>query len=65
MASGLIGLIILVIIVGIVLYLCKMLVDMIPMDESFKRIAWILMVLVAVLIVIQKALPLLGIASPF
>lgn len=64
MVSGLIGLIILVIIVGIVLYLVNMLIGMIPMDERFKKIAFILCILVAVLIVLTRALPLLGIHSP-
>lgn len=36
---------------------------MLPMDANFKQIALILVILVAVLIVIFRALPLLGIAG--
>ena len=65
MAGGLIGLIILVIIVGVVLYLVNLFLGLVPMDAKFRQIAWVLIILVAAIIVIQKALPLLGIASPF
>lgn len=61
MIEALIGLLILIIILGIVLYLCMLLVDMIPMDASFKQIAKVLLILVAVLILLARALPLLGI----
>lgn len=63
MVGTLISLVILVIVVGIVLYLVKMLLALIPMDEAFKNIAWVLIILVAVLIVIAKVLPLLGISA--
>lgn len=62
MTSALIALIVVVIVVGIVLYLATLLIDMIPMDGKFKQIAKILLILVAILIVIDRALPLLGIA---
>jgi hypothetical protein len=62
MVAALISLIILIIVVGIVLYLITMLLDTLPMDARFKQIAKVLMILVAVLIVLVRALPLLGIA---
>ena len=62
MVGGLVSLIVLVIIVGIVLMIAKVLLDKIPMDGSFKQIAWLLMVLVAVLIVVYKALPMIGVS---
>ena len=62
MVGGLVSLIVLVIIVGIVLMIVKVLLDKIPMDGSFKQIAWLLMVLVAVLIVVYKALPMIGVS---
>jgi hypothetical protein len=61
MIDGLIGLIVVVIVVGIVAYLIKMLIDMLPVDGRFKNIANILVMLVAVLIVLSRALPLLGV----
>jgi len=61
----LIGLLILVIVVGIVLYLLMLLLDRIPMDDGFKQIAKVLLVLICVLIVLAKALPLIGVAMPF
>lgn len=55
--------IITIVVVGIVLYIVTLLLDMLPMDASFKQIAKVLCVLVAVLIVIVRALPLLGVAA--
>ncbi len=63
MISALIGLAILVIIVGIVAYLILLLVDMIPMEGGFKQIARVLIILVAVLIVLARALPMLGLST--
>lgn len=64
MVSALIGLIVLIVVVGIVVYLVNLLIGLIPMDGRFKQIATVLVILVAVLIVISRALPLLGISSP-
>lgn len=64
MVSTLIGLIVLIIVIGIVVYLLKMLIDLIPMDERFKQIAWVLILLVAVLIILARVLPLLGVQNP-
>ena len=64
MVSTLTSVIVLVIIVGIVVYLLSLLLALIPMDGRFKQIAWVLILLVAALIVIQRVLPLLGIAVP-
>lgn len=61
MISALVTLIVLVIVIGIVLYLLNMLIEMLPMDGNFKQIAKILLILVAVLIVLARALPLLGV----
>lgn len=58
MIGALISLLIVVIIVGIVAYLVTLLIDRIPMDGGFKQIAKVLVILVAVLIVIMQALPL-------
>lgn len=60
MISALITLAILVVIIGIVLYLLLLLLDMLPMEGRFKQVAKGLLILVAVLIVLMKALPLLG-----
>jgi hypothetical protein len=65
MVDTLIGLIILIIVLGIVIYLLHLLLNMIPMDERFRQIAWVLILLVAVLIVIARALPMLGVRMPF
>lgn len=59
--SALISLIVLIIVVGIVAYLIKMLIDMLPIDGRFKQIAGILVMLVAVLIILSRALPLIGV----
>ena len=65
MVSTLTSVIVLVIIVGIVVYLLNLLLALIPMDGRFKQIAWVLILLVAALIVIQRVLPLLGLHVPF
>lgn len=52
----------LVVIVGIVAYIVTMLLDMLPMDARFKQIAKVLTILVAVLVVLYRALPLLGVS---
>jgi hypothetical protein len=62
MVESLIALIILIIVVGIVVFLINMLIDLIPMDGRFKQIAKVLLILVAVLTIILRALPLIGIS---
>ena len=61
MISALVTLIVLVIVIGIVLYLLNLLIEMLPMDGNFKQVAKVLIILVAVLIVLARALPLLGV----
>lgn len=62
MVDGLIALLIVIIVVGIVAYLVVMLIDMLPLDARFKQIARVLVMLIAVLIILMRALPLLGIS---
>lgn len=59
MENALIELIIAIVIVGIVVFIVQKIVDMIPMDGQFKALAKLLIYLVAVLIIVLKALPLL------
>lgn len=63
MIDALIGLLVLVLVLGIVIYVVKLIIDMIPMDARFKQIAWLLLILIAVLILLARALPLLGISA--
>lgn len=60
MISGLIALLIAVIVVGIMAWLITYIIDMLPIDGPFKQIAKVLVLLVAVLVILAKALPLLG-----
>ena len=62
MVEGLISLIVLLIVVGIVCWIVLRLVDMLPMEANFKQIAQALVILVAVLIVLFRALPLIGVS---
>lgn len=62
MVESLIALIILIIVLGIVVFVINMLIDLIPMDSRFKQIAKVLLILVAVLILLMRALPLVGIS---
>jgi hypothetical protein len=64
MTSALIGLIFLVIIVGIVVWIVLQLVALLPMDAAFQNIVRGLIIIVAVLIVMYRALPIIGIAVP-
>lgn len=61
MVESLIALIILIIVLGIVVFVINMLIDLIPMDGRFKQIAKVLLILVAVLILLMRALPLIGV----
>ena len=62
MIEGLIGLIVLLIVVGIVCWIVLRLIDMLLMEGSFKQIAQALVILVAVLVVLYRALPLIGVS---
>lgn len=62
MIEGMIGLIVLLIVVGIVCWIVLRLIDMLPMEGSFKQIAQALVILVAVLVVLYRALPLIGVS---
>ncbi len=61
MIDTLIGLLILVIVIGIVLYLLMMIIDMLPIEGNFKQIAKVLLILICVLIILARALPLIGV----
>ncbi|MEK1930397.1 MAG: hypothetical protein AAAC47_11545 [Pararhizobium sp.] len=63
MIESLIALIILIIVLGIVVFVINMLIDLIPMDGRFKQIAKVLLILVAVLILIARAFPLIGVTG--
>lgn len=63
MVESLIALLILIIALGIVVFVINMLIDLIPMDPRFKSIAKVLLILVAVLILIARALPLIGVGT--
>lgn len=62
MTSALISLLVLVIIVGICVYVVTLLIDLLPMDARFLQIAKVLLVLIAVLIILARALPLVGLS---
>lgn len=61
MVSGLIGLLITIVIVGLVAWLLVYLLDMLPMDERFRQIGRVLIFVIAVLVILFRALPLLGV----
>lgn len=61
MIDGLIALLIIVIVVGIVFWLISLLIDMLPIEGNFKQIAKILLILICVLVVLARALPMLGV----
>lgn len=63
MLPALIGLIVVVIIFGVVLWAIEQLLPLIPMAEPFRTILRVLMVLVMVLIVLYFIIQLLGVAG--
>lgn len=62
MTHELIALLILVVVIGVVAWLVLLILDQIPMEAPFKQIARALVMIVALLIVLLKLLPILGIA---
>lgn len=63
--NTLISLLILILIIGVVWYVIKMVIDLMPMEASFKRIAHIILMLIVLLVILNRALPLLGINPGF
>ena len=47
---------------GILLAIVKLIIDAIPMDATFRKIAYLIVTLVAVLLLIKHLLPLFGLA---
>ena len=64
MINALIGLAVLIIVIGIVYYILTLLLQIIPMDERFKHVAIVIVLLICSLIVLAKVLPLIGVNSP-
>jgi hypothetical protein len=62
MIEALISLLIVIIIVGIVAWLVIWLIDTIPLPAPFGQIARVLVILIAVLIILYRALPLIGVS---
>ena len=61
MVSGLVGLLITILVVGLVAWLLTVVIDMLPMDARFRQIARVLVFVIAVLVILFRALPLLGV----
>lgn len=61
MISGLVALLIVILVVAIVAAVLTYCIDLLPINDQFKSICKILILLIAVLIIITKALPLLGV----
>lgn len=61
MIDGLIGLLVVVLVVGIVYYVLTLVVNKLPIDDTFKQIFNLILILICVLVIVARALPLLGI----
>lgn len=61
MIASLIYLVIYLIVVGVIIWLLRYLIDAIPMDEPFRRVASIAILVVGVLIVILLLLDFVGV----
>lgn len=62
MVEGLISLLILCVVVGIIAWLVLWLIDTLPLPAPFGQIARVLIIIIAVLIILYRALPLLGVS---
>lgn len=62
MIEGLIALLIVVLVVGIVVWLALWAIAELGVPEPFNKIARVLVILIAALIVLYRALPLLGVS---
>lgn len=60
MIAGLIMLVVYLIVVGIIIWLLHYLVNTIPLDEPFKRVANVVIIVIGVLIVILLLLNFVG-----
>jgi hypothetical protein len=62
MISALIALLGAVLIVGLIAWFVIYIIDQIPMDPPFKNIARVIVLVIALLVILMKALPLLGVS---
>lgn len=62
MIEGLIALLVVILVVGIVAWLVVWLIDMLPIDGRFKQIARVIVMVIAILLILLRALPLLGVS---
>lgn len=62
MVEGLIALLVVILVVGIVAFLIVWLIDMLPIDARFKQVARVIVIVIAILVILLRALPLLGVA---
>jgi len=63
--NTLIGLLVLMLIIGVVWYVIQTVIDLLPIDANFKRIAQIILMLIVLLVILNRALPMLGISPGF
>lgn len=63
MIEGLIGLLIAIVVIGIIAAIVIYILDLIPMDGRFKQIARVIVLLIAALAILARALPLLGLSA--
>lgn len=64
MISALIYLVIYIIVIGLVLWLLNYLIDAVPLQDPFRRVAKVALIVVGVLIVIVLLLNFVGILEP-
>jgi hypothetical protein len=64
MINALIALLIVALVVGIVAYVVIYLIDLLPIETNAKQVCRVVVLLIAVLVILARALPLLGVAVP-
>jgi hypothetical protein len=63
--NTLFSLVIYIIVLGIIFWLLNYLIDNVPMDPNFKRVAKIVLLVLSVLVLIWLLLGLIGVGGPF
>ena len=59
MGDPLIRLLVVVVVVGLIVYLARMILDAIPMDERIRNVGYVLILVIAILYILRAAMAVL------
>jgi hypothetical protein len=61
LTSGLVGLLIFVLVLGLVIWLALYIIDMLPLPAPFNMVAKVLVLIIALIAILDRAMPFLTI----